>query len=125
MTGPSPSPKIDLYRYGGAKKNTILPHGTFGELRKQMRAMVPKPGDDYLQFLEVIFMPGEGIDWHDHVQHVVLYYHDPAGIPIIDKDGEHLPEPGDMIYIPPGEFHEVPVNSSGRPRVSVALCVEV
>lgn len=70
---------------------------------------------DIYKFMEVSMKRGDNIKAHKHAHHAVLYYPDESDCIII------TPQPGTMIYMPPGTLHEVPVVK--KARRSIALLV--
>ncbi len=66
--------------------------------------------------MTVRLQPGERIGPHKHVYHTMLYYPEPAEPVVI------TPQPGTLLYLPPGTQHEVPAVK--RERVSIAMLIE-
>ena len=81
-----------------------------------LRRACPKLGGDWSSYLAVMLPPGQNIKAHKHIQHTVLYYPS-AAAPI-----SITPEPGTILYLPPGTVHSV--DPSDLPRLSVAMLVD-
>jgi hypothetical protein len=94
-------------------RNKNLPPDEIGRL---MRAACPVPGDAWWKYMSVEVDPGGYIKSHKHRQHLVMYYPDEAE-PIIVT-----PQPGTMLYLPVGTYHEVPPVK--RLRFSRAMLIE-
>jgi len=98
-----------------------------GPLFDEMRALVPKEGNDYSRIIMVRMDPsnderGRVVADHKHPEHVVLYYLMPNG-PLTIEGELYQPEQGEMLYMPPNKIHGVPeVNML---RISIALMVDV
>jgi quercetin dioxygenase-like cupin family protein len=99
--------------------------GEHPELEAEMRALVPKDGDDYVKVLSVWVHPKQEIKAHTHPEHTVLYYVEPAGVPIHIGGSVHLPEKGEFLYLAPGTVHSVPKNTGTETRISIAMVVDV
>ena len=82
-----------------------------------MRAACPLDGIDWYKFMTVRMLAGANIKAHKHQHHAVLYYPELAEPVII------TPQPGTMLYLPPGTVHEVPPVK--RERVSIAMLMAV
>ena len=82
------------------------------QYRSHMMAACPAPGEPY-KFMTVTLEPGANIKPHKHKHHAVLYYPELAEPVII------TPQPGTMLYLPPGTVHHVP--RVQRRRVSIAM----
>ena len=80
--------------------------------RSRMMAACPVQGEPY-KFMIVNLDPGGVIKAHKHKHHAVLYYPEVAEPVII------TPQPGTMLYLPPGTIHQVPRVS--RQRISIAM----
>jgi len=89
-----------------------------------MRKICKKPGDDYIKCMTVLLEPGEIIDWHEHQNHVVLYYPPKLSVdPVLELPNKSLkPEPGSFLYLPPNTPHRVPKHVDRR--ISVAMVIE-
>ncbi len=87
-----------------------------GAVGEMMRDHCYVPGRDWYKFMEVTLKKGERIGPHKHVYHTVLYYPE-AACPVIVT-----PEPGTILYLPPGTQHEVPAVK--KPRISIAMLIE-
>lgn len=94
------------------------------EFIKEFRSFCPKPGDDYQKCIMVRVHPGDHIGDHTHPEHALLWYVEPAGVPVIVGGVAVLPEPGQVLYIPPNVRHSVPKNNGKLSRVSIAMLVE-
>lgn len=81
-----------------------------------MRAACPLDGIDWFKFMTVRLLAGEIIKAHKHNHHLVLYYPEPAEPLLI------TPQPGTMLYLPPGTTHEVPPIQ--RERLSIAMLID-
>jgi len=84
---------------------------------ERMRAACPVHGEGWYKFMEVTLKAGENIKAHKHKHHLVMYYPEEAEPIII------TPEPGTMLYLPPGTLHEV--RPTQRPRLSIAMLIDV
>lgn len=82
-----------------------------------MRAACPTSGIDWYKFMAVTLKPGENIKSHKHKHHLVMYYPEQAEQIIV------TPQPGTMLYLPPGTLHEVPPVK--RERLSIAMLMDV
>jgi len=98
-------------------KNTII-RDTDPEwfYRDHMRAACAGSGEIY-KFMTVRMQPTNRISAHKHVYHTVLYY------PELAEPVMVTPQPGTMLYLPPGTTHEVPPVK--RERISIAMLVKV
>lgn len=105
----------------GAEQCELLP------LMQQMRALVPVEGSDWAKAITVAVAPyqndHQGQQLHAHAEWTAVYYHAPAGVPIIVDGDEVLPMPGDVVVMPPGTQHQVAPNHQNRLRVSFAMLV--
>jgi len=80
--------------------------------RTRMMAACPSQGEVF-KFMTVRLLAGENIKSHKHAHHLVMYYPELAEPILI------TPQPGTMLYLPPGTLHEVPPVK--RERVSIAM----
>jgi len=94
----------------------IRPEDPEYQYANMMRRACPLPGVDLYKFMVVRLKPGEPIKSHKHQHHLVMYYPEPAE-PIIVT-----PQPGTVLYLPPGTLHEVPPVK--RERVSIAMLID-
>ncbi len=85
------------------------------EYRSRMMAACPSQGE-IVKFMTVRLEKGARISKHAHVYHTVLYY------PELAEPVTVTPQPGTMLYLPPGTQHEVPIIK--KPRLSIALLIE-
>lgn len=85
------------------------------EYLRSMRRAFDGPGE-IVKFMTVRLEKGARISKHAHVYHTVLYY------PELAEPVTVTPQPGTMLYLPPGTQHEVPVIK--KPRLSIALLIE-
>lgn len=97
------------------------------ELLQEMRALVPKEGNDFHRIILVRMNPAGPpneriVSEHDHPEHVVLYYLLPTG-PLTIEGEVYQPQVGEMLYVPPRVKHAVP--EVDELRISIALMVEV
>ena len=83
----------------------------------KMRAACPTSGIDWFKFMAVTLNPGENIKSHKHKHHLVMYYPEQAEQIIV------TPQPGTMLYLPPGTLHEVPPVK--RERLSIAMLMDI
>jgi quercetin dioxygenase-like cupin family protein len=68
-------------------------------------ALAPKPTEEALNALGVLFAPGARTDWHWHPEGQTLYVVSGAG-KVQTADGETTSVgAGDVVYAPPGEVH--------------------
>ena len=81
-----------------------------------MRHACPLDGIEWYKFMTVRMQAGERIGPHKHVYHTVLYYPEPAEPVTV------TPQPGTILYLPPGTLHTVPAVK--RERVSIAMLIE-
>ncbi len=94
----------------------ILDHEPEMRYSTMMRDACPVPGEDWYKFMTVRLLPKARIGPHAHVYHTVLYY------PEIAEPVYITPQPGTMLYLPPGTIHQVPAVQ--RERLSVAMLIE-
>ena len=88
-----------------------------------MMANSPVPVSVATDFYSVVVLPGREITVHTHPEAVLLYYPAPQGIPVITEGVAYCPEAGELVYMAPNVPHSVPVNTSGLPRVTIAVKV--
>lgn len=88
-----------------------------------LRSHCPKPGTDWVKAIVVTLRNGESIAEHRHVEHTLLFYVEPSGVPIVIDGAPYLPKVGEVLYLEPGRLHGVPKNA-GATRISVAMLVE-
>ena len=81
-----------------------------------MRSACPTTGTDWHKFMAVELEPGGVIKPHKHAHHTVLYYPEEAEPVIV------TPQPGTLLYLPPGTLHQVP--RVQRRRVSYAMLMD-
>jgi quercetin dioxygenase-like cupin family protein len=91
---------------------------------KELRAFVPKPGNDWVKAVSVVVSPGKEIKRHHHPEWTVLYYLDPCDTPLFTEEGPHYAKSGEVVVMPPNMKHWVPENKSDRNRISLAMLVE-
>jgi quercetin dioxygenase-like cupin family protein len=105
----------------GVEQPELLP------LMRAMRAMIPVEGDDWVKAITVAIEPyqtnHQGQQAHSHEEWTAVYYHMPAGVPIVIDDVAVVPAPGEVFVLPPGLEHRVAANSQDRLRVSFAILV--
>lgn len=98
--------------------NRIIKHGEiYYSYADKMREACPVPGADWAKLMMVNIAKGEGVEVHAHKRHAVLFYPEAAEKLVI------TPEPGTMIYLPPGTSHYVP-RIKGSDRFSMAMLIE-
>ena len=93
-------------------------------LIEAMRAQVPKEGADYQKVITVLSGPKEkikAVHAHRHPEHTVLYYVHPGVVRIEGED--YMPERGEILYLKPETWHEVPKHDGVR--LSVAMLVDL
>lgn len=106
------------------RKQTARVSGHEGFLR-ELRAVCPKPGTDYVKAIMVVVREKDSIPEHFHPEHTILFYVEPAGVPIVIEGKPYLPEAGECVYLPPNVRHSVPSNPSESERISIAMLVDV
>jgi quercetin dioxygenase-like cupin family protein len=89
-----------------------------------LRSHCPKQGTDWVKAILVTVKNGDYIAEHVHPEHTILYYVEPAGVPITIEGRTHLPKAGEVLYLEPGRLHGVPKNSGHTTRISVAMLVK-
>ena len=90
----------------------IKPGDPEEQYRPRMMAACPSQGEIH-KFMIVELAPGGVIKPHKHAHHLVMYYPEEAE-PI------HItPQPGTMLYLPPGTIHQVP--RVQKRRISIAM----
>ena len=92
-------------------------------LFQAMRIRVPVDGMEYDRVIAQVSGPGfklNEIEAHEHPEHVVLYYVEPASAVVIDGQ-EYRPAVGQFLYVAPGVRHAV-LKSTER-RVVLAMLV--
>ena len=94
------------------------------ELLEWIRAQAPVPGKDWDAAILVAVRPGEEIPTHTHLEHTLVYYADPLGVPIIVNGNPFYPQAGDVVYLPPQTPHSVPRNTGDRVRVSIGMLIQ-
>lgn len=95
----------------------IKPGELYDSYRETMRAACPVPPEGIIaKFMMVNIAAGEGVAVHAHKRHAVLFYPEAAEKMVI------TPEPGTMIYLPPGTSHYVPKVKAAR--FSLAMLIE-
>ncbi len=87
-----------------------------------MRRFVPKSGEDWIKAILVTVRNGDHIPEHFHPEHTILFYVEPAGVPVVIEGEPYLPEVGEVVYLPPYVRHSVP--ASQDERISIAMLVE-
>ena len=95
--------------------NKIIKPADEPEIYRVMRRAYEGPGE-VQKFMRVKLEPGERIDSHQHRRHAVLYYPEATNAHIIIK-----PQPGTIVYLPPGTIHSVP--QVERHRQSIAMLI--
>lgn len=92
-----------------------------GEGRALIRAMCEPTGREPLHAYVVVVPPGKNISEHSHPEDVVLFYPEDTDTPVYVDGEPHWPQAGEILLIPKHVIHWVPVNETGRDRVSVAV----
>ena len=95
---------------------------------QELRRRIPVDGEEWTYLWQLCLMPGSGVDSHTH-HHWVAVTHVPPSDgdpPVMLRVGDKwlLPDPWEIILIPPGTDHEVPPWNGKKSRLSFALAVE-
>lgn len=93
----------------------INPSDLYYSYAAQMRDACPLDGIAFDKMMMVNLDSGEAVGVHAHKRHAVLFYPEAAEKVCI------TPEPGTMIYLPPGTSHYVPKVKA--PRFSLAMLI--
>lgn len=103
----------------------------FHPLLREIRALVPVDGDDWVKDIDVTIEPGrsnhQGQHLHHHNEWTAVFYVSPSSpIEVIEGGDQYLiqPEPGDVVVMPPGIEHRATANKSDEVRLSFAMLVE-
>lgn len=102
----------------------------FHPLLREIRALVPVPGDTWIKDIDVTIEPGrsshQGQVMHHHDEWTAIFYvipSSPIEIVEVGEIYEILPAPGDVVVIPPGIEHRATANKSDKHRLSFAMLV--
>ena len=103
----------------------------FHPLLKEIRALVPVPGDEYSKDIDVLIKPHQnnhqGQALHKHWQHTAIFYVNPSSaIAVIENGVERRiwPHRGEVVILPPDTEHYACPNDSDDIRLSFAMLVE-
>ena len=107
-------------------------HPEFHPLLKEIRALVPVPGDEYSKDIDVLIQPHakptSANELHRHPEYTALFYPAPVtGITVV-IDGvqqDIYPNVGDVIVLEPMVEHCAMRNNTDEIRLSFAMLVEV
>ena len=107
------------------QQSRIAGHHEAPELFDFMRSQHELPGTEYLTAHVVVVRPGTTIGQHSHEEDVVLYYAQPLTCPVEVDNALYMPEPGEIVVVPAGVMHSVPLNETKETRISIAMKVPV
>lgn len=126
-------PIDDYFEVARARPPGLGKAPEFLGLQRDMRELVPVPGNTWVHDIDVLIEPHQtnhqGQQWHAHQEWTAIFYVDPGDPPVpirirnrAEVD-EITPEPGDCLVMPPGVEHKVADSHSDTPRLSFAMLV--